>query len=304
MDKKYFIMLLVCGLVLIYGCAGQQEPTTKESPYIGGSKGIVAEFEPMGIEENGVNTIYNEDTFPIQVVLKNKGEEDIETGQAKVKIYGILLTDFSGISSGELLNQEKLEKISEINKEGGEQVINFGDNVKYLPQIQGDFIPLNIFAGYTYRYKTKVSVPNVCFKEDPRDTEVCNLDETKTSYSSGAPIQIISVTEKPAAAGKVSLSFEVENVGSGDSAIPGQEFNTRYNQVQYKIIPDTEASKWKCAAAGRENQARFTEDTATIICTLKDALAKGEKYTKEVVLEIEYDYRDVIQASLRVKKSS
>jgi hypothetical protein len=302
MNIKYLFVLLIAGLMLIAGCGNNQQ-TVGQSPYIGGSEGIVAEFEPLGNQENNIYTIYDTDNFPIQVKLKNKGEEDVDTGLATVRIYGIPLSDFSGISSQELTNGEKVEKISNVNKNGGEVIVDFGDKVRYTPKIQGDFVPLELFASFSYRYKTTASVPQACFKQKIEDNEVCDVDASKTVYSSAAPIQVGSVSEKPAGAGKVSLIFEVENSGGGEAAVPGEEFNTRYDQIQYKIIPESEAAKWKCTAAGREGIARFSDKKATIICTLKDALEEGAKYTKEVVLEVDYDYRDVIQESLRVKKS-
>ena len=302
-SKKIIAIISILGLLfLITACEEGGEVTVGKSPYIGGNKGIVAEFEPMGIEEAGVYTIYDDEIFPIQIFLKNKGEEDLQVGDVKVELYGIFLGDFTGITGKELSNSEEIEGISDINKEGGELVINFGSDVSYIPKIQGDFVPLDILASYVYRYKTKTSIPRVCFKEDLRDTELCDVDEGKTSFSSGAPIQVKSVEERPGGAGKVSLVFEIENVGGGSSTIPGQEFNTRYDQIQYRIIPETEAAKWKCTAAGREDTARFAEETATIVCTLKDPLPEGAKYTKEISLEISYDYRDFIQETVRVKR--
>lgn len=303
MKKTILIIIFIVSAIFIYGCGDGEEDTSLTSPFIGGSQGVLAEFEPLSIEENGIYTIYNDETFPIQIILKNKGEEDVETGDAKVRIDGILLDDFSGIAGQELTNDEVIEKISDVNEQGGEVIINFGDDVQYLPEIQGDFIPAEIYATYEYKYKTKASVPRVCFKEDLRDAGVCEVDSTKSVYSSAAPIQVKTATEKPAAAGKVSLSFDIENVGGGQATVVGGEFNTRYDSVSYKIVPETEANKWKCSAAGRENEARFSDKQAKIVCTLKDPLEEGAKYTREVVLEIEYEYRNVITESLRVKKS-
>jgi hypothetical protein len=303
MNIKYLFVLLIAGLMLIAGCSGNNTQKVGESPYIGGNEGVVAEFEPLGNQENGVYTIYDTDNFPIQIKLKNKGEEDVDTGLAKVRIYGIPLSDFSGINGQELTNGENIEKISDVNANGGEVIVNFGDKVKYNPKLTGDFVPLELFASFSYRYRTTASVPQACFKQKIDDNEVCDVDASKTVYSSAGPIQVNAVSEKPAGAGKVSLIFEVENVGGGEAAVPGEEFNTRYDQIQYKIIPDSEAAKWKCTAAGREGIARFSDKKATIICTLVNSLEEGAKYTKEVVLEVDYDYRDVIQESLRVRKS-
>lgn len=302
MINKVLAIAVILGLFFIAGCGEEDTTNTAQSPYIGGTSGVIAEFEPMGIEENGVYTIYADETFPLQIILKNKGEEAVPVGKSSVTIKGVFLGDLSGVAGEKLSNTEEIEPISAVNKDGGEVIINFGANVKYIPAITGDFVPLDILASYVYSYKTKTSVPRVCFKEDLSDKELCSVDEIKTHYSSAAPIQIKSVKESPAGAGKISLAFEIENIGGGTAAVPGTEFNTRYDQMKYKILPETEAAKWKCTASGRENEARFADKIATIICKLNNPLSAGDKYTKEIVLEMSYDYRNVIQESLRVKK--
>ncbi|MBD3249712.1 hypothetical protein GF336_06730 [Candidatus Woesearchaeota archaeon] len=299
--SRYILGFVLLSALFITGCGEDGETTTAESPYTGGNKGIVAEFEPFGIVEDGVYTIYRDETFPIQILLKNKGEEDISPGDIEVELKGIFLGDFSGITAEELSNDDEVEGISDVNPDGGEEIINFGSDVQYTPEIKGDFVPLDILATYTYRYKTKTSVPKACFVEDFRDTDFCDVDEKKTAYSSAAPIQVESVTEQPAGAGRVSLAFDITNVGGGSATLPGEEFNTRYDQISYKIVPSTEADRWECTAAGREDSARFSGGEARIICKLEESLEEGDKYTKEIVLEIDYDYRDVIQESLRVR---
>ena len=286
--KKIIILSIILSMFLI-GCNGTDDVTGPE-PYIGGSRGVIAEFEPLGLEEDGLFTIYDDEEFPLQLILKNKGEEPIASNQAKVQIYGILLDDFESLGAGELTNEREIGEVSEVNSEGGEEIINFGQKLKYLPEIQGGFYDANIFAAFTYRYKTHASVPKVCFKEDFTDDEVCDVDERKTVFSSGAPIQVKSVIEKPAGAGIISLTFEVENVGGGESTLPASEFNNRYSQFQYTITPSAEVVKWRCTAAGRENQARFNDGRATIICKLNDPLEEGAKYTRQIGLELEYDY--------------
>jgi hypothetical protein len=302
MNKNYLVIILLTTMVLLVGCTAE-ETQTGPSPYIGGSNGVLAEFEPMGIEENGMYTIFEDESFPIQVVLKNKGEHDLAAGDVRIVIHGIPLSDFTGISSGELTNTKKIERISELNEEGGEEVINFGQDVKYMPEVPGSFYDISVFASYTYSYKTYASVPDVCFKENLRDERVCDVESSKKVYSSGAPIQVKSVVEKPAGAGLISLEFEIENVGGGKSTLPGQEFSTQYNQLAYAIEPSTEKDKWTCAAAGRENEARLIDGKATIRCRLKDSLEKDALYTKAIGLTLSYDYRDIIQETVRIKKT-
>ncbi len=303
MSKKILAMfIIVFAALFIAGCEDGEKETTGPSPYISGTKGITAEFEPMGIEDNGLYSLYENEEFPIQVLLKNKGEHDIESGDAKVKIYGILLEDFSGIESGTKTNSQEIEKISEFNEEGGEEIIDFGQNVKYTQEIPGTFYDLNVFASYTYSYKTYASVPNVCFKEDLRDERVCTVEESKDIFCSGAPIQVTSAEEKPAGSGIIELDFEIENVGGGRATIPGQEFSPQYDQVAFTIEPETERNKWLCRAGARENEARLIDDKSTIRCKLREPLEEDALYTKAIGLTLSYDYRDIIQQKIRIEK--
>lgn len=300
MRKMIFVLIL--SMSLIFGCANEGG-TVKQSPYIGGIEGLTAEFEPMGIEENGVYTIYQDEFFPIQVTLKNKGEEDIGVGDARIKLYGILLSDFTGVAGENLTNRQLIEKISETNPTGGETLIDFGPEVRYRQNISGIFYDVTVFASYTYRYKTHASVPEVCFKEDLTDKRICEVEEGKGAYSSAAPIQVKSVGEMPAGAGIVQLNFEVENVGGGEVTLPGQEFARRYGQISYTIEPATERDKWRCTSGGRENEARLVDGKATINCKLTTALPKDTLYVKEIGLTINYDYRDIIKDTVRIKKA-
>jgi len=302
MDKKMLAAVCAISLILLSGCE-KEEVSTASSVYIGGSQGVVAEFEPTGIEEKGIYTIFEGENFPIQLILKNKGEHDVEAGEAAVTIYGILLSDFKGISAGKLTNVKKIEKISKLNEEGGEEIINFGDKVEYIQDVPGTFYDINIFASYVYRYKTYASVPNVCFKEDLRDERICEVDESKDVYCSGAPIQVKSAVEKPAGAGLIELDFEVENAGGGRATLPGQEFSPQYDQISFTIEPYSEVDKWACTAAGRENQARLVDGKATIRCRLKEPLPKDTLYTKHIGLTLSYDYRGIVQETIRIKKS-
>ena len=300
--KKHIAIILLITAIIIAGCDDEEAPTGP-SPYIGGNKGLIAEFEPMGIEESGIYTIFEDETFPIQVILKNKGEHNLGLGDVEITIHGIPLIDFTGISSQTLQNAIKIEGVSELNEEGGEEIINFGQEVRYAQEVPGTFYDANIFASYTYRYKTYASVPKVCFKENLRDERVCEVDESKEVYSSGAPIQVKSARERPAGAGLISLEFEIENVGGGKSTLPNQDFSPQYNQLAYTLEPANERNKWTCTAAGRENQARLIDDKATIRCRLKAPLAADTLYTKAIGLTLSYDYRDILQETVRIKKT-
>ena len=309
MNAEKYLTLIVLGMVflfLIAGCDGE-EPSYLTSPFIGGTKGLIVEFEEMGFfnEETNMEEIFEGEAFPIEVVVKNKGEVAIEEDDATVTLMGINLDDFTGIvSNGVLSNTAEIEGISEYNEEGGEIILDFtsGDeDAKYTLDVVGMSYDISVFASVVYEYKTYGAVPRVCFSGDLTDTSVCEVDGIKDVFSSAAPIQVNSVEEKRAGSGKILLEFEIENVGSGKVTKPKVAFDSRYNQLSYEI---SDSSNWECRSSGRTNEARLDEDgKATIVCRwVGTPLTKDDMYTKEVDLTLNYKYKELIQKDLRVKK--
>lgn len=297
--KKYISVFLIMAVLALAGCEGGDQQDTTNSPYKGGVQGIVATFESFGVVEENIPTIYEDETFPIEITLKNKGEQDVEVGEADITLKGISTADFSGIVS-EKSNANKLEGISEFNAFGGEETVDFGD-AKYNIDLKTSYYDVTVFASYKYPYKTHVAIPKVCFKEDLSDKSVCNVEEQKQVFSSGAPIQVKVARETRAGAGLIAIEYDVENVGGGDVTKPGAEFDSRYGQITFSIDETSNPDQWECKAAGQDNEARLVDGKATIRCKLKNPLESKDLYTKQIDLTINYDYRDLIQQSVRIK---
>jgi len=309
MQRKSKIIFVLSAVILLVltGC-GEKEGVVSapETPYIGGEKGIVAGFEEMGIYNEKTNTyeIYEGETFPIEITLKNKGEYDIEVREVTATLIGINLNDFSGIvSNGVLNNTGEIEKVSEDNEDGGEETLDFtsgAEDAEYLINLTGSSYDVSVFARIVYHYKTFAAVPKVCFKEDLTDESVCDVVEMKDVYSSAAPLQVKSAEEKKAGAGKIAVEFSIENVGSGQVALPGQAFDDRYDQLSFSV---NEPANWECKSGGRENTARLDADgKAKILCRLKNVLAEDTLYTKELDLTLDYDYKELIHQQIRIKE--
>ncbi|MEA3431003.1 MAG: hypothetical protein U9R08_07050 [Nanoarchaeota archaeon] len=302
MNKKLIVLIsIMIILILTVGCKPNEEAPIGETVYKGGSQGLVATFEPFGIQEGGVYTIFDTETFPIEVLVQNKGEQDIEIGDAKVILKGISVNDFEGIASSDLTNTDKIEKVSEFNPLGGEVRIDFtpSSDAKYNLDVVG-FTSVDVFAAYEYLYKTNVIAPKVCFKEDLRDTSICNVDEAKEFSVSSAPITVTSVEEASAGKGIIALVFTISNVGGGKVTLPGEDFDVRYGRVRYEI---DEPEKWECKAAGLENEARLVDGQAQIRCRLNTPLEEDSLYTRQVSLALEYKYQSIIQDTIKIKES-
>src|SRR3989338_9476026 len=130
------ISLLSIVLVLLSACQGSgksEEGVT--SPYFGGSEGVIATFQ------TDVTEVYEDETFPIDVMLENKGEHTVLASEIQLEIKGISSADFSGITFI-MTNDDELEKVSKFLPEGDYEVVHFGD-LKY-EGLSGTFYDANI----------------------------------------------------------------------------------------------------------------------------------------------------------------
>lgn len=309
MKKIGILFLIVSIAIFLVGCEGGGETQTG-SPYIGGSQGVVANFEPMGIVEEGVNTVWTGEQFPVHVTIKNKGEESIPVSKLAVSLKGVDTTLF-GINTISKNNTVALDGITEFNKLGGEETLRFTDAAKVLtPALTTPYYDADFYANVDYDYKTYAAVPKVCFKQNLRDETICEVSGSKEVYSSGAPIKVASVRQDPAGTDTVALTFDIENVGGGKvKKISDTAFDPRYDKIGFSFSetapatsPDPNKVYWTCTSAGSTGEARLVDGKTSIRCK-SGTLPTNTLYTKQVTLTLEYTYRSVIQQTLRVKKA-
>lgn len=292
MKKIIVLTLLAFSLLLLASCSEEDIKTTGKA-YLGGTQGIVAEFEQFGVE----NSIYNTETFPIEIILRNKGEYKIQPSDVVVQLKGPSL-DFSGIPNLELKNAGAIDIISELLTTGGEETLTFATDAKYEAEVSG-IIERDWFANIEYKYQTYLLISEVCLKEDLKDERVCEVKESKEFSVSGAPITVTSVEESTVGQGIVALKIKINNVGSGDVTKLGEEFGN-YDKLAFSI----DDSGWECKSGGKVNEARFINGEAEIICDLKQALPKDTLATKQLKLTFDYKYRNLIQSPLKILQSS
>ena len=116
--KKYFIIIFLSLLLIISGC--KQKDTEKKGAFIGGTEGVSIEFVNLA----PLSQFSQNDSVKVKVLLKNKGETKIATGNAKARIFGVALEDF-GLTPEYRAALGPLESQGEFTKEGGEQEIDF-----------------------------------------------------------------------------------------------------------------------------------------------------------------------------------
>ena len=297
--RKTIITMLVIALLFMTACQQQQQQTTTGA-YLGGTQGILAQFEPFGVEENGIYAIFDEESFPLELTLRNKGEYQIQPNEVSVKLLGPSQEEFSNMKSWELKNNQPLEGISELVPEGGEETMSFASEAKYAKEVAG-VVEREWFANIEYHYQTYLLIPEVCLKEDLTDQRVCAVKQAKTFFVSGAPITVKAVEEDTAGKGVVALKILVSNAGANTAKVtkPGEEFGVR-NVLSYSL----DDPAWECKSAGKLNEARLDDGQAEIVCKLKEPLADGHVSTKQVKLTLDYKYRELISEKLRIKQSN
>jgi hypothetical protein len=296
-NKVFFVMLLLA-VGVIAGCTNDTESGASDGAFIGGSQGVLAEFEAFGVEEEGVFTIFDTETFPIEVTLTNKGEYELQPGDVSVSLLGPSQEEFSGISAYTLSSGGIIEEISDLIPDGGEETLSFGADVLYEGLVTG-FVDRTWFANIEYTYQTYIIVPEVCLKEDLSDDRICDIDGDKEFFVSGAPITVTAVEEDTAGKGIMALKFKLSNVGGGESTLPGEEFKVN-DELAFSLDDDS----WECKSSGKINSARLRSGEAEVVCKLVEPLAEDHLSTKQVQLTLDYIYRDLVQETLRIKQSA
>jgi hypothetical protein len=296
MKNKIITLVIITTMLLLVACTNEQVQTSK-GIYIGGTQGITAKFEQLGVAENGIYSIFDTETFPIEVTVTNKGEYDIKPSDITVTLLGPSQTEFSDIKSWQLKNTGSIEKISELIPNGGQETITFTSNAKYTAPVTG-VTQRTWLANIDYYYETYTLVPEACLKEDPTDKRVCEITGAKEFATSSGPLTITTVTEEQAGKGIMALKFHVKNAGTGRVAKPTNDF-----AINDEFTFSLDDTSWDCKSGGKINEGRLTAGETDVVCKLKNPLAKGTLATKQVKLTLNYKYRDIIQEKLQIKQS-
>ena len=302
MNQKISALIFISLLSFILASCEAEEEEKTGTIFKGGTDGIIASFETIGIEQEGRNTIFENEAFAITLKVLNKGEYDVEANELKAVLKGISLSDYDNIvSGGARTNAQKIEAISEFNTEGGETSLEFttAPGAKYKNKLFGGRLPVDIFADIEYKYQTKLVIPKVCHKQNPRDTRICNVEGIKEFSDSGAPVTVESVEEGYAGANIIFLKIMLKNNGFASGARTGLP-NVDFNSVQ-DLAALTPPSDWTCVSGGRTNEARFVNGVAEVRCKINTPLEKDALFEKKFDLSIDYKYKVLVQQALQIK---
>lgn len=296
--------VLIVILIFMTACGPKKAQQGVVSPFYGGSEGVIAKFEEIGTlkTQTGFPEVWEDQGFPLGVILYNHGEHTLPAGTVQLSVKGISPQDFTGIGFVKT-NDGEIEKRSENLPEGGEDNVYFGEAV-YFKGVKGTHHDANVFIEYTYPYEQTIMVPQVCFKGDLKDETVCQVDDTKQAYISGGPIQIGAVVERPAGKGRITLEIPVRNVQGGKAKASDSEFD-EFSNLYDELLMEY-SSDWECTAKGKGDIVRIAKTGETVIrCKygFNGPIPETDSYISSFELTLKYIYWDFINQVVRIREN-
>ncbi|HHI04052.1 MAG TPA: hypothetical protein ENL45_00725, partial [Candidatus Woesearchaeota archaeon] len=291
--KNYVnIILILSLLVFAFGC-NQETPISKESPFIGGTTGLLISYDegapPAEVYDGG------DFDFEIVVKLKNDGEQSVSKDKVEVSLSGIDPKEF-GLSDSDFVKHpdEDLEgtyKDSEGNKIEGTTTYVVFSGLNHRESLTGN-TPYTIRADVCYNYATNVN-SMLCIKKGQTDKErdICKINEEKAVFNSGGPVQVTSFKEMPKGKNKFNFQFKIEPKGNG--GIYKKDSNceyTRANENKVFVSVDTGMDGLSCTGLDGTTSGYVTLYGGERMITCTQETETNTDFEKPVNIKLEYDY--------------
>jgi len=140
---------------------------------------------------------------------------------------------------------------------------------------------------------------------NPKAGGICTINEAKTVYNSGGPVQIANFAESSRSSDKVGFSFDVKHQGTGDlyekDTICNKETRAFEDRVHVKVDAGVPGVACTGLSAGTEGFVKLFGGTKPISCTL--TVPNPSDYELPVTITLGYDY-EVSQATQILVKHS
>lgn len=314
MKKIFFIGIFLIAILFLTAC--EQKAATPATGFIGGKDGLILSF----LTEDPPSKVYDDSTNPfrISLLLENKGEYDIQPNEVLATIDGIDYDSFS-IANPTQKNPGTIERVKKDTTGklilGGKSVdISFDANYKSkVPASQ----PFSIGMNVCYTYKTD-AITKACLRRDVTSralaTDRCKIEEQKPVSSSGAPVQITSITQRPSGKNQLLFVVNVNNVGKGEVYEPSfiskpsclsDPLSALQNKVRVKVYFADNKPAVKCAKFGNGNEGTLTlvQGSQRVECLADTSGLQATTYEKAISVQLDYVYKDYLSKSLIVDRS-
>lgn len=304
--KKIIIISLLM-LSFLAACEVKKEEVIEVKPFIGGTQGIIPEFDQL---RTNVNDGGN-DPFDVVVKLKNYGETKVVKDKVSVKLKGIQPQQF-GKSENEFLIHPEEDVNARTMLDDGSVIdsspvfVEFKE-LNHITKIEGSVVNLPLVAEVCYFYQNK-AVTKMCVRENllkPESEGLCKVNEDKPVQNSGGPVHVQNVRQSPQGKNKIRLSFDLVHVGEGSlyEKESGCEGDRKQNKVYVKIdsgIPGLSCTGLNdLTGTSVGGTVTLYNNKKTISCT--QSIESLGDYEKQVNIITDYDYANNVKAELKVK---
>jgi len=302
MKKISIVLLIIFTVLLVSGQGCERTINGGNGVFIGGKEGVVAEFVE---DAPSVTGNFQNEAFPIEIKLINKGETEIGKNSVNVYLIGALYSSAALTSSKkEGNNDDFIAAIEESIEDSA--IITMGD-VKYTGTIFGENVPLDVSAAVCYPYETRVQINDFCIPSSVKrsiDEDECSIDSAQNIISngdnSGAPVQVSSLRED-SGPNYIRVTLDINNVGNGDVINACKRDIIRDEMNTVKVTMPT---NFKCTFKEGESNAGSVElrtGHAALRCR-RDVTNSGNAYEEPVVITLSYNYRQEVSKSITINK--
>jgi hypothetical protein len=314
MKKRNIMLFLVFLMIFLVGCqkGSSTDSSSRGKIFISGNDGLSIAFDDEETPERiGDNSA---DEFDIVINVENNGEHDIESGKIIATLQGIDRDAFSlsslSVKSDRELNGER--RFRDRDEVGEEDELVF-ENAKYKFDLDADF-SVTMRADVCYEYKTRAQ-GDICLKRNANErltNDVCDLDDSSVDIeSSGAPVQVTKMTQRPSGSNKVSFTFDVEKKGSGDVFEPGtftsvcNEQRDKKDRLKIRVTSASERISPSCNRlnGGSQGIVDLIDGKRTIKCDVSTSSLQEFAHTRPLKIELTYFYKDSEERSIIVENT-
>ena len=325
--RKGTTVLVIALTLLLTACGGGSETDSNlGSGYVGGQEGLQFEFgrqaPPDEVFDRG------QASFDVFLEVENLGEDRVNMSEVTVSLKGFTPSEF-GLTPDDRIQQpeDDLEPV----RQAGDNVIDGGRTTVEWPRFNfsqeattGRTITFQAEA--CYDYKTRAT-GQLCVLEDlfqiDDDDPFCDVNDPSLPYSSsGAPVQVVGMSQDVTGRDRIQFDIEVQNVGSGQQFGGGEIFPPGANceglQEENKAIitvnglPNAESIECLNGqpVSGQDHsyEVRLNDidsgNPATITCTAEFAEENLNDRNTEVAVELDYEYTDTIRKEVALRKTS
>ncbi len=327
MRKGVLVVLLIAIVLALAGCkSGDKSGSVSSSatPFIGGAEGVRISFlenaPPKETLDNPKpGTLTELSKFDIVLRVENVGEQDVPANTLKATVGGIFPSDFN-VGTGK--TTPSLEKALAVKLDGvkkdpeGGKITGGLDEVSYLDlgyvkSLEGnnDF---PIQADVCYPYRTR-AVADFCMRRDLTKVTagVCDIKGSKSVFSSGGPVQVVSFEEAVGGQKKVILKFKIKTTGTGTIYKPDTTWTAGSNPTTQatckrgdfqtedfvRVTVNSGVAGLSCSGWGGAltKDVRLTNGEASVTC-----IQSGVEVDAVQKVNIQLEYNHLITASTRI----